>query len=66
VGHNRDQLHSWYLNEPAELLMTFGLTSSIRVLPPKAWVSAIIERFLLEQQDDQRKALRVGISTSSS
>lgn len=38
------------------LLMTFGLTSSIRVLPPKAWISAIEERFLLEQQDDKRKA----------
>ncbi|RUT08493.1 hypothetical protein DSM106972_016610 [Dulcicalothrix desertica PCC 7102] len=38
------------------LLMTFGLTSSIKVLPPKAWISAIKQRFLLEQQDSERKA----------
>jgi predicted RNA binding protein with dsRBD fold (UPF0201 family) len=36
--------------------MTFGLTSSIRVLRPKAWINAIKQRFLLEQQDSERKA----------
>lgn len=38
------------------LLMTFGLASSIKVLPPQAWISAIKERYLLEQQDRERKA----------
>lgn len=38
------------------LLMTFGLRSSIKVLPPLAWISAIKQRFLLEQQDSERKA----------
>lgn len=36
--------------------MTFGLTSSVKVLPPTAWISAVRERYLLEQQDNTRKA----------
>lgn len=38
------------------LLMTFGLASSVKVLPPEAWVNALQERVALEQQDNERKA----------
>lgn len=33
------------------VLMTFGLTSSIKILPTSAWISAIKQRFLLEQPE---------------
>ena len=36
--------------------MTFGLTSSIKVLPPTVWCDALLQRLNLEQQDVQRKA----------
>lgn len=38
------------------LLMTFGLASSVKVLPPEVWVNALRERVALEQQDNERKA----------
>ena len=38
------------------LLMTFGLASSVKVLPPEAWVNALRSRVALEQQDNERKA----------
>ena len=38
------------------LLMTFGLTSSIKVLPPTVWCDALLQRLNLERQDRQRKA----------
>ena len=38
------------------LLMTFGLTSSIKVLPPTVWCDALLYRLDLERQDQQRKA----------
>jgi Uma2 family endonuclease len=38
------------------LLMTFGLSCSVKVLSPQAWVSALRERVALEQQDTERKA----------
>lgn len=37
------------------LLMTFGLTSSIKVLPPTVWCDALLNRLNLERQDEQRK-----------
>ena len=37
------------------LLMTFGLTSSIKVLPSTVWCDALLHRLNLEQQDAQRK-----------
>jgi hypothetical protein len=38
------------------LLMTFGLKSSIKVLPPTVWCDALLNRLNLERQDEQRKA----------
>ncbi|NEQ24885.1 MAG: Uma2 family endonuclease, partial [Microcoleus sp. SIO2G3] len=38
------------------LLMAFGLTSSVRVLPPQAWISALRQRLAWEQSDRDRKA----------
>ncbi|MBD2068664.1 Uma2 family endonuclease [Leptolyngbya sp. FACHB-671] len=38
------------------LLMTFGLASAVKVLPPQAWVQALRQRVLSMQQDEQRKA----------
>lgn len=38
------------------LLITFGLASAVKVLPPQAWVQALKQRVALEQQDAQRKA----------
>ncbi|MDJ0704653.1 MAG: Uma2 family endonuclease [Leptolyngbyaceae cyanobacterium MO_188.B28] len=38
------------------LLMTFGLTSTVNLLPPQAWVQALKQRITLENQDEQRKA----------
>ena len=38
------------------LLMTFGLTSSIKVLPPTVWCDALLNRLNLERQDGQSKA----------
>ncbi len=38
------------------LLMTFGLASSVKVLPPEAWVNALRSQVALEQQDNERKA----------
>ena len=37
------------------LLMTFGLTSSIKVLPPTVWCDALLHRLNLERIDQQRK-----------
>lgn len=37
------------------LLMAFGLTSSVQVLPPQAWVSALRQRLAWEQSDRNRK-----------
>ncbi len=37
------------------LLMTFGLTSSIKVLPPTVWCDALFNRLNLERLDEQRK-----------
>lgn len=38
------------------LLMTFGLTSSIAVLPPTVWCDALLSRLNLEQQDEESRA----------
>jgi Uma2 family endonuclease len=38
------------------LLMTFGLASAVKVLPPQAWVQALKQRVAMEQQDERRKA----------
>ncbi len=38
------------------LLMTFGLASVVKVLPPQVWVQALKQRVVWEQQDEQRKA----------
>lgn len=38
------------------LLMTFGLASAVKVLPPQAWIQALRQRVMLEQQDEKRKA----------
>ncbi|NJL20025.1 MAG: Uma2 family endonuclease [Leptolyngbyaceae cyanobacterium SM1_3_5] len=38
------------------LLMAFGLTSSVRVLPPQAWIRALRQRLEWEQSDRKRKA----------
>lgn len=35
------------------LLMTFGLTSSIKVLPPTVWCDALLSRLNREQQDEK-------------
>ncbi len=37
------------------LLMTFGLTSSIKVLPPTVWCDALLNRLNSEREDVQRK-----------
>ncbi len=39
----------------ALLLMTFGLASAVKVLPPQAWIQALKQRVLWEQEDEQRK-----------
>lgn len=38
------------------LLMTFGLASVVKVLPPQVWVQALKQRIAWEQQDEHRKA----------
>lgn len=39
----------------ALLLVTFGLASAVKVLPPQAWMQALKQRVLWEQEDKQRK-----------
>jgi hypothetical protein len=35
--------------------MTFGLASAVKVLPLPAWIQALKQRVLWEQEDEQRK-----------
>jgi Uma2 family endonuclease len=43
-------------NVLAMLLMTFGLTSVVTLLPPQAWLQGLRQRLVWERQDADRKA----------
>ena len=40
----------------AMLLMTFGLESAVKLLPPQAWIEGLRQRLEWEQHDAERKA----------
>ena len=43
-------------NVLALLLMTFGLTSTVKLLPPQAWIQSLRQRLDWERHDAERKA----------
>ena len=43
-------------NVLAMLLMTFGLESAVKLLPPQAWIEGLRQRLDWEQHDGERKA----------
>ena len=43
-------------NVLAMLLMTFGLESAVKLLPPQAWIEGLRQRLEWEQHDAERKA----------